>query len=154
MRIRVLCVGKIKEKYYRQKIEELRKKIASTVPIEIIEVADEKTKEKASEALEEKIKEIEGKRLLSHLRFEDYVFALCIEGEELTTKELQNQIRQLKNQRKESIVFLIGGSLGLHSDVVKKANKKISFSAMTFPHQMMRVLLLEQILEGVKEEKG
>lgn len=150
MKIRVLCVGKIKEKYYREKIEKLRKEIACIVPIEVIEVADEKTPDRASEAMEEKIKEIEGKRLLSHLRLEDYVFALCIEGEELTTRKFRNGIRQLENQGKESVVFLIGGSLGLHSDVVRRANAKISFSAMTFPHQMMRVLLLEQVLEGVR----
>ncbi len=145
MRIRILCVGKIKESYYRKAIEELRKKISVYAPIEIIEVADEKTPDRASALMEERIKEVEGRRLLSHIRFEDYVFALCIEGEQVTTRKFHNQIRQLENQGKESIVFLIGGSLGLHKDVVDRANAKISFSAMTFPHQMMRVLLLEQI---------
>lgn len=126
-------------------IEELKKKISVYVPIEIVEVADEKTPDRASVLLEEKIKEIEGKRLLSHIRFDEYVFALCIEGEQVTTKKFRNQIRQLVNQEKESVVFLIGGSLGLYKDVVERANAKISFSAMTFPHQMMRVLLLDQI---------
>lgn len=145
MKIRILSVGKIKESYYRKAIEELKKKISVYAPIEIVEVADEKTPDKASALLEEKIKEIEGRRLLSHIRFDEYVFALCIEGEQITTKKFRNQIRQLVNQEKESVVFLIGGSLGLHKDVVKRANAKISFSAMTFPHQMMRVLLLDQI---------
>lgn len=145
MRIKIFCVGKIKESYYRKAIEELRKKISVYAPIEIIEVADEKTPDRASALMEERIKEVEGRRLLSHIRFEDYVFALCIEGEQVTTRKFHNQIRQLENQGKESIVFLIGGSLGLHKDVVDRANAKISFSAMTFPHQMMRVLLLEQI---------
>lgn len=145
MRIRILCVGKIKESYYRKAIEELRKKISVYAPIEIIEVADEKTPDRASALMEERIKEVEGRRLLSHIRFEDYVFALCIEGEQVTTRKFHNQIRQLENQGRESVVFLIGGSLGLHKDVVDRANAKISFSAMTFPHQMMRVLLLEQI---------
>lgn len=145
MKIRILCVGKIKESYYRKAIEELKKKISVYAPIEIIEVPDEKTPDKASNLLEEKIKEIEGKRLLSHIRFDEYVYALCIEGEQITTKKFRNQIRQLVNQEKESVVFLIGGSLGLHKDVVGRANAKISFSAMTFPHQMMRVLLLDQL---------
>lgn len=145
MKIRILSVGKIKESYYRKAIEELKKKISVYAPIEIVEVADEKTPDKASALLEEKIKEIEGRRLLSHIRFDEYVFALCIEGEQITTKKFRNQIRQLVNQEKESVVFLIGGSLGLHKDLVKRANAKISFSAMTFPHQMMRVLLLDQI---------
>lgn len=150
MRIRILCVGKIKESYYRKAIEELRKKISVYAPIEIIEVADEKTPDRASALMEERIKEVEGRRLLSHIRFEDYVFALCIEGEQVTTRKFHNQIRQLENQGKESVVFLIGGSLGLHKDVVDRANAKISFSAMTFPHQMMRVLLLEQIDTAVR----
>lgn len=150
MKIRILCVGKIKESYYRKAIEELKKKISVYAPIEIIEVPDEKTPDKASNLLEEKIKEIEGKRLLSHIRFDEYVFALCIEGEQITTKKFRNQIRQLVNQEKESVVFLIGGSLGLHKDVVERANAKISFSAMTFPHQMMRVLLLEQIYTAIQ----
>lgn len=145
MKIRILSVGKIKESYYRKEIEELKKKISVYAPIEIIEVPDEKTPDKASALLEEKIKEIEGRRLLSHIRFDEYVFALCIEGEQVTTKKFRNKIRQLVNQEKESVVFLIGGSLGLHKDVVGRANAKISFSAMTFPHQMMRVLLLDQI---------
>lgn len=145
MKIRILCVGKIKESYYRKAIEELKKKISVYAPIEIIEVPDEKTPDKASNLLEEKIKEIEGKRLLSHIRFDEYVYALCIEGEQITTKKFRNKIRQLVNQEKESVVFLIGGSLGLHKDVVGRANAKISFSAMTFPHQMMRVLLLDQL---------
>lgn len=150
MKIRILCVGKIKESYYRKAIEELKKKISVYTPLEIVEVTDEKTPDKASLLLEEKIKEIEGKRLLSHIRFDEYVFALCIEGDQLTTKKFRSKIRQLINQEKESVVFLIGGSLGLHEEVVKRANAKISFSSMTFPHQMMRVLLLEQIFTVIQ----
>lgn len=150
MKIRILSVGKIKESYYRKAIEELKKKISVYASIEIVEVPDEKTPDKASALLEEKIKEIEGRRLLSHIRLDEYVFALCIEGEQITTKKFRNQIRQLVNQEKESVVFLIGGSLGLHKDVVKWANAKISFSAMTFPHQMMRVLLLNQIYTAIQ----
>lgn len=150
MKIRILSVGKIKESYYRKAIEELKKKISVYASIEIVEVPDEKTPDKASALLEEKIKEIEGRRLLSHIRLDEYVFALCIEGEQITTKKFRNQIRQLVNQEKESVVFLIGGSLGLHKDVVKRANAKISFSAMTFPHQMMRVLLLNQIYTAIQ----
>lgn len=146
MKIKILCVGKVKESYYRKQIEQLKKKISSYAQIEIVEVADEKTPDKASDTMQEKIKEIEGKRLLSHIRAEDYVFALCIEGTQLSTKKLQTKIKQLMQEQKQCIVFLIGGSLGLHKDVVKRANDKISFSAMTFPHQMMRVLLLEQIV--------
>ncbi len=138
-------MGKIKESYYKKAIEEKKKEISSCAQIEIVEVADEKTPDKASALLEDKIKEIEGRRLLSHIHLEDYVFALCIEGEQITTKKFKNKIKQLMNQEKETIVFLIGGSLGLHEDVVKRANAKISFSAMTFPHQMMRVILLDQV---------
>ncbi len=149
-KIKILCVGKIKESYFKKAIEEKKKEISSYAQIEIVEVADEKTPDKASALLENKIKEIEGKRLLSHIHLEDYVFALCIEGEQITTKKFKNKIRQLMNQEKETIVFLIGGSLGLHEDVVKRANVKISFSSMTFPHQMMRVILLDQICTVLK----
>jgi 23S rRNA (pseudouridine1915-N3)-methyltransferase len=150
MKITLLTVGKIKEKYFTDAIKEYSKRLSRYCKLEIIEVADEKTPDKASEALEEQIKEKEGKRLLSYLKEDAYVIALAIEGKMLTSVELANKIEKLGVSGKSHIIFVIGGSLGLSKEVLKKADYLLSFSPMTFPHQLMRVILLEQIYRSYR----
>lgn len=150
MKITLLTVGKIKEKYFTDAIKEYSKRLSRYCKLEIIEVADEKTPDKASEALEEQIKEKEGKRLLSYLKEDAYVIALAIEGKMLTSVELANKIEKLGVSGKSHIIFVIGGSFGLSKEVLKKADYLLSFSPMTFPHQLMRVILLEQIYRSYR----
>ena len=144
MEIRIITVGKIKEKYLNDGIAEYAKRLGRYCKLNFIQVPDEKTPDKASDALNRQIKETEGNRLLSHIRDTDYVIALAIEGKMLDSVELSDLIARLGVQGKSSIAFVIGGSLGL-SDAVK-----LSFSRMTFPHQLMQMILLEQIYRGYR----
>lgn len=145
MKITVLAVGKVKEKFYRQAIEEFEKRLSRYCKLQIIEVADEKTPDSSGAAEETAIREKEGKRLLKHIREQDYVFALAIEGEQLDSVALSLKLERLAIDGTSHIVFLIGGSLGLHESVLQRADEKLSFSKLTFPHQLMRVILLEQV---------
>ena len=145
MRVTIICVGKIKEDFYRKAVSEFEKRLSRYCKLEIIEVQDEKTPDGASVAMEEQIKEKEAARIFKHLREDTYIYTLEIEGENPDSVSLANQINQLAIQGKSHIQFVIGGSLGLHQSVSKAAHKAISFSKMTFPHQLMRVILLEQI---------
>lgn len=147
MKIKIICVGKIKESYLTEGILDSVKKIQKKMPVEILELPDEKTPQGASEILEDRIREIEGKRILEKIAPTDYVFALCIEGKQLSTEQLKRKLEMLDGQGKEAIAFVIGGSLGLSSEVVKRAKDKISFSTMTFPHQLMRLILVEQLAD-------
>lgn len=150
MKITVLCVGKIKEKYYRDAIAEYVKRLSRYCKLDIVEVADEKTPDKAGENLELKIKETEGNRLLRYVREDDYCIALAIDGKTSDSVKFSRKIEQLGITGKSNLVFFIGGSLGLHEKVLNRADEKISFSEMTFPHQLMRVILLEQIYRGYR----
>ncbi len=150
MKITILCVGKIKEKFYRDAIAEYEKRLSRYCKLEITEVADEKTPDGAGEAIEAQIKDKEGMRLLAKIREDDYVIALAIDGKMKDSVELSKEIEQLGIHGKSSIVFLIGGSLGLADSVLKRADAKLSFSRMTFPHQLMRVILLEQIYRSYR----
>ncbi|MDD6550947.1 MAG: 23S rRNA (pseudouridine(1915)-N(3))-methyltransferase RlmH [Lachnospiraceae bacterium] len=150
MKITIACVGKVKEKFYRDAIAEYSKRLSRYTKLEIVEVKDEKTPENASEAEETKIKEIEGERLLSKIPDSAYVIALAIEGEELTSVKLAVKIEELVLTGKSHIVFVIGGSLGLSQAVMKRADYSLSFSRMTFPHQLMRVILLEQVYRSFR----
>ncbi len=145
--IKILCVGKIKEKYFADGIAYYSKIIGEKSDFSIIECADQPTPDKAPSSVEEQIKKTEGKRLLSHIREEDYVIALCIDGTQYSSEAWKQHIKKVANTRSRSgsLVFVIGGSLGLSDEVVRRANEKISFSAMTFPHQMMRMILCEQL---------
>lgn len=145
MKITVLTVGKIKEKYFTAAIAEYSKRLSRYCKLEIIEVADEKTPDKAPEAINLQIKEKEGERLLANIKDDAYVIALAIEGKELSSEQLAQKISQLALNGKSHLVFIIGGSLGLSEAVMKRADYKLSFSPMTFPHQLMRVILLEQV---------
>lgn len=145
MKITILCVGKIKEVFYRQAIEEYSKRLRSYCKLEIIEVADEKIPDKVSAAEEELIKEKEAKRILDKIKEDAFVCTLEIQGKKFTSESFASQIEQIALKGKSHIIFVIGGSLGLHSLVQKYSNLAISFSDMTFPHQLMRVILIEQI---------
>ena len=146
----MLAVGKIKEKYLVQGISEYAKRLSRYCKLEIVEVADEKTPDKAGDAVEAQIKETEGRRLLKSIREGDYVVALAIQGKMLDSIELSKLVENLGIQGESSLVFVIGGSLGLSDEVMRRADYLLSFSKMTFPHQMMRMILLEQIYRGYR----
>lgn len=145
MNITLVTVGKVKEKYYRDAIAEYEKRISRYCKLDMIEVADEKTPDKASELLESQIKQKEAERILKHIREDSYCIALAIEGKKLNSLGFAEHLEKFGLSGKSNIVFVIGGSLGLHESVLKRADEKLSFSDMTFPHQLMRVILLEQI---------
>ncbi len=145
MKITILTVGKIKEKYLKDAIAEYSKRLTKYCKLEIIEVADEKTPDQASEVVEENIRRKEGERLLKYIKEDAYVITLEIEGKLLTSEELSQKIDQLGINGTSHIIFVIGGSIGLGKEVLHRSNYALSFSKMTFPHQLMRVILLEQI---------
>ncbi len=150
MKITVLAVGKIKEKFYQEAILEFQKRLSRYCKMEIIEVADEKTPDHASEIQENQIKEKEGQRLLKYIKQDAWVCALAIDGTMLDSVELSKKMGYLGISGISHIMFIIGGSLGLADIVLKQVNFKLSFSKMTFPHQLMRVILLEQIYRGYR----
>ena len=145
-----MTVSKVKEKYFRDAIAEYAKRLSRYCKLEIIEVADEKTPDKASETEEEQIKQKEADRILKNIREDSYCIALAIEGKKMDSVSLARNIERLGLNGKSNIVFVIGGSLGLHQSVLKRADEKLSFSDMTFPHQLMRVILLEQIYRSYR----
>ena len=145
MKITILCVGKCKEKFMQQAVAEYEKRLGRYVKMQIIGVPDG-----ASEKLEMQIKEKEGRRLLDKIRQDDEVIALAIEGEQKTSEQFAVQIDQYGITGKGNVVFVIGGSLGLSEEVLQRADRKLSFSKMTFPHQLMRVILLEQIYRAYR----
>ena len=150
MNIKILCVGKIKEKFYRDAIAEYEKRLSRYCKLAVIEVADEKTPDRSSEAEELQIKEKEAGRLLAHIRDNDYVIALAIDGKSPDSVAFAEHLQQLAVSGRSSIAFVIGGSLGLHTSVLQRADEAVSFSAMTFPHQLMRVILLEQLYRSYR----
>lgn len=154
MKITICCVGKIKEKFYSQAIEEYSKRLSKYCKLEIKEAADEKTPDSASDTVNRMIKEKEGDRLLSFIKDDSYVIALAIDGKMLDSVELSENIDNLMLSGKSDIVFVIGGSLGLDKRVLDRADYKLSFSKMTFPHQLMRVILLEQIYRSFRIMKN
>lgn len=150
MKITVLCVGKIKEKFYTQAVDEYVKRLGAYCKPEIIEVADEKTSENASEKEINIIKDKEGERLLTYIKEGAYVITLAIDGSKLDSVGFADKINRLGISGISHIIFVIGGSLGLSDKVLRKADYRLSFSDMTFPHQLMRVILLEQIYRGYR----
>lgn len=150
MRITILAVGKIKENYFNMALEEYKKRLTRYCKIEILEVADEKTPEDASKAQEEQIKRKEGERIQKLMKENAYTIALAIEGKEFDSISFARKIEQLGVDGKSHIQFLIGGSLGLDFNLIKQADMAISFSKMTFPHQLMRVILLEQLYRNYR----
>lgn len=150
MKITILCVGKIKEKFYRDAIAEYAKRLGRYCKLEIIEVADEKTPDGAGAAVESQIREREGERMEKYLRDGAFVCALAIEGTQLDSVELSEKLERLGTKGTSHIIFLIGGSLGMSKQLLQRADLTLSFSKMTFPHQLMRVVLLEQIYRAYR----
>ena len=154
IKISVICVGKIKEKYWNDAILEYSKRLSRYCKLNIIEVADEKTPDNAPAAIEEQIKEKEGKKIIKNIDQGAFVCALAINGKKYTSEKFSDFINDLGVKGTSHIQFIIGGSLGLHESVLELTDAQISFSDMTFPHQMMRVILLEQIYRGYKIISG
>lgn len=150
MRITLITVGKIKEKYLKDAIAEYSKRLGKYCKLDIIEVADEKTPDNASETVEEQIRGKEAERILKSIKDDAYVITLEIQGKQLTSEELADKIDTLGIQGTSHIVFVIGGSIGLGQGVLKRSDYALSFSKMTFPHQLMRVILLEQIYRSYR----
>ena len=154
MRITVVCIGKIKEKYLKLGIDEFSKRLSKYCKLEVIELDDEKAPENLSDKEMNIIKDKEGKKILNKLKDNSYVIALAIDGNNLSSEELANRIEDLSVNGISHIVFVIGGSLGLSDDVLRRANYKLSFSKMTFPHQLMRLILLEQVYRAYRINNG
>lgn len=150
MKITLITVGKIKEKYFTDAIKEYAKRLSRYCKLEILELADEKTPDGASEAEEMQIKAKEGERILKTIKYNSYVFALAIQGKKMSSEVFADTINRLGIGGDSHLMFIIGGSLGLDERVLKRADRLISFSDMTFPHQLMRVILLEQIYRAYR----
>lgn len=150
MKINIICVGKLKEKYMRDGINEYSKRISRFADLRITELADEKIPERASAAIEEKIKTAEGEKILSKIANDDFVIALCVEGKQLASEKFAKKLSEIMLGGKSTIDFVIGGSLGLSDEVKKRSDFRLSFSEMTFPHQLMRLILTEQIYRAFK----
>lgn len=149
MNITIACVGKIKEKYFIDAVNEYKKRLSRFSKIEIIEIPDEKIPEKCSEKQEQQIKEKESTTLLSRIKSDSYKIVLCIEGKTLSSEVLAQKIADI-SMHNSHITFIIGGSLGLSDNIKSIADLKLSFSPMTFPHQLMRVVLFEQVYRAFK----
>lgn len=154
MKITLVTVGKIKEKFYTDAIAEYTKRLSRYCKLEIVQVADEKTPDKASETEERRIKEREGKRILAQIKEGAYVIALAIQGEMLSSEQLAGKLERLGIEGQSQVVLVIGGSLGLSEEVLRRADYQLSFSRMTFPHQLMRVILLEQLYRSYRIIQG
>jgi 23S rRNA (pseudouridine1915-N3)-methyltransferase len=152
--ISIISVGKLKEKYLKQGINEYTKRLSAYAKVDIIEVPDEKAPEQLSETEVELVKKKEGERILAKIHSDTYVIALAIEGKMKSSEELAESLDKLATYGKSKIAFVIGGSLGLHKDVMQRANEALSFSKMTFPHQLMRLILLEQIYRAFRINRG
>lgn len=154
MNISIITVGKLKEKYLKQGIEEYLKRLSIYAKVEIIEVPDEKAPEELSATEMEQVKQKEGERILAKIHQDTYVIALAIEGKQKSSEELADTLDKLATYGKSKMAFVIGGSLGLSNEILTRADEKLSFSKMTFPHQLMRLILVEQIYRAYRINRG
>lgn len=154
MNLTIITVGKLKEKYLKQGIDEYMKRMSAYAKMEIIELPDEKAPETLSEIEMLQIKEKEGQRILAKINPDAHVIALAIEGKMKTSEELADTLDKLATYGKSKITFIIGGSLGLSKEVMKRADEALSFSKMTFPHQLMRLILVEQVYRAYRINRG
>lgn len=154
MNISIICVGKIKEKFLKAAIEEYSKRLSRYCKLDIVEVPDEKTPDNASDKEELLIKEKEGLSILKHIKENMFVVTLDLKGKMLSSEELSDFIKDSGLKGNSNLAFIIGGSLGLSNQVLKKADFSLCFSKMTFPHQLMRVILLEQVYRGFRIASG
>ena len=150
MNISIITIGKLKEKYLKQGIDEYLKRLSTYAKVDVIELPDEKAPENLSESEMEQVKLKEGERILAKISEDTHVIALAIEGKMKSSEELAKDIDQLATYGRSKIAFVIGGSLGLSKEVMKRANGTLSFSKMTFPHQLMRLILLEQVYRAFR----
>ncbi len=149
MKIKIICVGKLKEKYLKDGIEEYVKRLSRFASLEIVELADEKIPDNASDVVCERIKKHEGDKILSKISSNEYVISLCVEGIQISSEQLAQKISEIV-MTSSTIDFVIGGSLGLSNEVKQRSDFRLSFSKMTFPHQLMRLILCEQIYRAFK----
>ncbi|KXZ23511.1 23S rRNA (pseudouridine(1915)-N(3))-methyltransferase RlmH [Bacillus nakamurai] len=154
MNINIVTIGKLKEKYLKQGIEEYKKRLSAYAKIDIIELPDEKAPENLSDQDMKIVKDKEGERILAKISPDTHVIALAIEGKMKTSEELADTMDKLATYGKSKVTFVIGGSLGLSDAVMKRADDKLSFSKMTFPHQLMRLILVEQIYRAFRINRG
>ena len=154
MKITILTVGKIKEKYFTDAIKEYTKRLSRYCKLEIIEVADEKTPDNASEHEEDLIRQKEGERLQKYIKEGAYVISLAIEGKQYPSEDFSRKIHNLGLHGESHLIFVIGGSISLDKKILQNSNELLSFSKMTFPHQLMRVVLLEQIYRAYRIMNG
>ena len=154
MKIKIVTVGKLKEKYLKDGIAEYSKRISRFATVEMIELADEKTPDRASDSENQKILELEGNRILSKIGDREFVIVLAIEGKTLSSEEFSNQLEQASINGYSTLTFVIGGSLGLSHQVKKRANLFLSFGRLTLPHQLMRLVLIEQIYRAFTIQQG
>lgn len=152
--ITIFSIGKLKEKYLKQGIDEYLKRLSAYAKVEVVELPDEKAPETLSDIEMEQIKQKEGDRILAKLSDDTHVIALAIEGKMKSSEQLAADLDKLATYGKSKIAFIIGGSLGLSSDVMKRANDTLSFSKMTFPHQLMRLILVEQVYRAFRINRG
>jgi 23S rRNA (pseudouridine1915-N3)-methyltransferase len=148
--ISIITVGKLKEKYLKLGIEEYVKRLSAYAKIDVVEVADEKAPEELSELEMKQVKQKEGERILAKINPDTYVIALAIQGKLQSSEELADTLDKLATYGKSKIAFVIGGSLGLSEEVLKRSNEQLSFSRMTFPHQLMKLILVEQIYRAFR----
>ena len=154
MKIKIVTVGKLKEKYLKDGIAEYVKRISRFAKLEMIELTDEKTPDKASELENQKILETEGERILSKVGERDFVVVLAIEGKTLSSEEFSKQLEEASIKGYSTLTFIIGGSLGLAPSVKNRANLSVSFGRLTLPHQLMRLVLVEQIYRAFTIQQG
>jgi 23S rRNA (pseudouridine1915-N3)-methyltransferase len=152
--ISIISVGKLKEKYLKMGIEEYTKRLGSYAKIDLVEVADEKAPENLSDADMEIVKKKEGERILAKIGADTYVIALAIEGKMKSSEQLAEDLQSLMTYGRSKVAFVIGGSLGLHEDVMKRSDEKLSFSKMTLPHQLMKLVLVEQVYRAFRIMKN
>lgn len=154
MNISIVSVGKLKEKYLKLGIDEFTKRLSVYAKIELVEVPDEKAPEQLSDLEMEQVKIKEGEKILAKISPDTYVIALAIDGKMKSSEELADSLDKLATYGKSKVAFVIGGSLGLSKDVLQRADEKLSFSKMTFPHQMMKLILLEQVYRAFRINRG
>ena len=152
--INILCVGKIKEKFFREAIEEYSKRLSKYCNLNIIEVGDNKIPDKINENIEKNIKDEEASKILNQIKKDTYLISLDLNGKEYDSIEFSNKLSKLTVEGNSNITFVIGGSLGISNEIIKISKEKICFSKMTFPHQLIRVFLLEQIFRSFKIANG
>lgn len=154
MNISIITIGKLKEKYLKLGIDEYLKRLSTYAKVDVIELPDEKAPENLSEIEMEQVKNKEGERILAKINDDTHVIALAIEGKMKSSEQLAKDLDQLATYGKSKIAFIIGGSLGLSKQVMNRANDTLSFSKMTFPHQLMRLILLEQVYRAYRINRG